>query len=197
MAEPRADIYARITAEIVSAIERGAGEWRMPWNHDGSSLAQAAQRCVRSNQPAASTSWRSGQLRAAAATGAASGAPYRQWSELGCQVRKGERATAIVFWKQTPRQEGAEMERDGFDRPEGDGLERRPRLLARGYSVFDAAQVDGYVPDEIPSLPESERIAHADAFFAALKIPIVTGAADACYRPAIDTVFMPAATRSP
>ena len=28
----RADVYARITAQIVAAIEAGAGEYRMPWH---------------------------------------------------------------------------------------------------------------------------------------------------------------------
>lgn len=40
MTENRADIYARITNEIVAAIESGAGEWKMPWRHDGSSVAR-------------------------------------------------------------------------------------------------------------------------------------------------------------
>ena len=40
MSERRADIYTSITAEIVSAIKNGPGEWRMPWNHDGSSIAR-------------------------------------------------------------------------------------------------------------------------------------------------------------
>lgn len=31
----RTDIYTRVTNEIVAAIEAGAGEWRMPWHHDG------------------------------------------------------------------------------------------------------------------------------------------------------------------
>ncbi len=31
----RASVYERITAEIIAAIERGAGQWRMPWHHDG------------------------------------------------------------------------------------------------------------------------------------------------------------------
>jgi antirestriction protein ArdC len=35
MAEARADVYARITGEIVAAIEAGAGKWKMPWHHDG------------------------------------------------------------------------------------------------------------------------------------------------------------------
>ena len=36
----RADVYSRITAEIIAAIEAGAGECRMPWHHDGASTAR-------------------------------------------------------------------------------------------------------------------------------------------------------------
>ena len=35
----RADVYTRITAEIIAAIEKGAGDWRAPWFHDGASAA--------------------------------------------------------------------------------------------------------------------------------------------------------------
>ncbi|MFZ4071811.1 MAG: ArdC-like ssDNA-binding domain-containing protein, partial [Caulobacterales bacterium] len=31
----RVSVYERITAEIIAAIERGAGNWKMPWHHDG------------------------------------------------------------------------------------------------------------------------------------------------------------------
>jgi antirestriction protein ArdC len=36
----RADVYTRVTADIIAAIEAGTGEWRMPWHHDGSSIAR-------------------------------------------------------------------------------------------------------------------------------------------------------------
>ena len=36
----RSDVYTRITDDIVAAIEQGAGEWQMPWHHDGSSIAR-------------------------------------------------------------------------------------------------------------------------------------------------------------
>jgi antirestriction protein ArdC len=39
-ATPRADVYSRITTEIVSAIEAGAGDWRMPWHHDGAATTR-------------------------------------------------------------------------------------------------------------------------------------------------------------
>ena len=36
----RADVYSRVTAEIIAAIEQGAGEWRAPWFHNGTSVAR-------------------------------------------------------------------------------------------------------------------------------------------------------------
>ncbi len=48
--------------------------------------------------------------------------------------------------------------------------DRRSRVFARGYSVFNAAQVDGYAAPALPVLPDAERIGHAEAFFAATGI---------------------------
>jgi hypothetical protein len=68
----RADIYTRITAEIVAAIEAGAGEWRMPWHHDGSSIARP--RNVASDRAYRGINIRCGSPPVAAATRAACGA---------------------------------------------------------------------------------------------------------------------------
>lgn len=191
MPECRADIYERITAEIVSAIEKGAGEWRMPWNHDGETITRPRNVC-------SDKVYRGINVLALWAAARRSGytagiwGTYRQWSQLGCQVRRGEKATLVVFWKQL-RSGGSEPddESGANDEEHAD----RPRFFARGYSVFNAMQVEGYVPPQLPGLSECERIARADTFFAALGIPIVTGAGRACYRRDIDTVFMPAFER--
>jgi antirestriction protein ArdC len=190
MPEQRTDIYTRITAEIATAIENGAGEWRMPWNHDGSSIARP--RNVVSDKGYRGINvlalWvaarRSGYLDGTWGT-------YQQWSQLGCQVRKGEKATTVVFWKQMNKHQRSDSDPGDADGANCDEHEGRPRFFARGYYVFNAMQVDGYILPNLPSLPDSERIARADAFFAALNIPIVTGGNEACYRPSIDTVFMP------
>jgi len=42
MTHDRTDVYTRITAEIVAAIEAGAGEFKMPWHHNGTSTARPA-----------------------------------------------------------------------------------------------------------------------------------------------------------
>jgi antirestriction protein ArdC len=49
MAEQRADVYSRITGEIVAAIEAGAGKWKMPWHHDGSATSRPIN--LASNKP--------------------------------------------------------------------------------------------------------------------------------------------------
>ena len=189
-ASPRTDVYSRITAEIVAAIENGAGEWRMPWHHDGSSIA-------RPRNVASDKGYRGINILAlwvaARRTGYTSGiwGTYQQWAQLGCQVRKGEKATTVVFWKELRKSDSGDAESDAADRSDDDNSHGRARFFARGYCVFNASQVDDYAPHDMPRLPEAERIARADAFFAALNIPIITCGDQACYRPDIDTVFMP------
>ena len=34
-ATDKRDVYARVTAQIVTAIEQGVGNWRMPWHTSG------------------------------------------------------------------------------------------------------------------------------------------------------------------
>jgi antirestriction protein ArdC len=190
MPEQRADIYTRITAEIATAIENGAGDCRMPWNHDGSSIARP--RNVTSDK-----GYRGINVLAlcvaARSCGYTSGAwgTYQQWTQQGCQVRRGEKATTVVFWKQMCGDDRADTDPNDARGVHRDEHEGRPRFFARGYCVFNATQVDGYAPPDLPRLPDSERIARADAFFAAPNIPIISGGNEACYRPGIDTVFMP------
>ncbi len=179
----RADVCTRITAEIVAAIEAGAGEWRMPWHHDGTSTARptnvgSAKRYRGINTVAL---W-----VAAMAAGYGEGlwGTYRQWQAAGAQVRKGERATTVVLWKEVPSAD------DVDDGPDDDGTGRR-RMLARAFSVFNIAQVDGYEPVPVAVLPETERLAHAEAFIANLSIETVFGGSEAYYQPSTDTVHMP------
>ena len=179
----RANLYEEITAKIVAAIEAGAGEWRMPWHHDGTSTARPIN--VGSRKP-----YRGVNVVALWVAAQAAGYPtglwgtYRHWQAVGAQVRRGERATTVVFWKSS-RVEPAE------DANSADAEREQPRFFARGYSVFNQAQVDGYVAPETPVLTESERVAHAEAFYANLCIPTAYGGAEACYVPSKDTVFMP------
>jgi antirestriction protein ArdC len=92
------DVYARVTDQIVTAIEHGVGTWRMPWRTSGRFAFSPIN--VSSRKPYRGINtvclW-----AAAHARGYERGewATYQQWLERGAQVRKGERATTVVFWK--------------------------------------------------------------------------------------------------
>ena len=152
--EGRADIYQRITDQIAGAIEAGAGKWHMPWHPGGDGTVQMLPVNAATGKPYRGVNtvvlWATAQ---AEGYSSAVWATYRQWAELGAQVRKGERASPVVFWKISDKDE-----REDDDAAE-DG--RGSRVFARGYSVFNVAQVDGYAAPALPVLPDAERIDHA------------------------------------
>jgi antirestriction protein ArdC len=112
-------------------------------------------------------------------------ATYQQWQERGAQVRKGEKATTVVFWK---------FASDSHESQDGEGEQHASTsrlLFTRGYSVFNAAQVDGYAPKPDPDRPIIERIEQADAFFQRIGATVKHGGNQAFYAPATDHIQMP------
>jgi antirestriction protein ArdC len=112
-------------------------------------------------------------------------ATYQQWQERGGQVRKGEKATTVVFWKFS--NSVTESQDDGEESPASSSR----LLFTRGYNVFNAAQVDGYTPKADPDQPIIERIAQADAFFGRIGATVKHGGNQAFYSPATDHIQMP------
>ncbi|ESZ11318.1 hypothetical protein X737_30090 [Mesorhizobium sp. L48C026A00] len=157
----------------------------MPWHHDGSAITTPVNVASRKTYRGVNviTLW-----AAAHAAGYPAGiwGTYRQWQEIGAQVRKGERGHLVVFWKMSDRDSGAERQ-EGAD----DHDEPARGMFARGYTVFNCTQVDGYTPPTVPVLPEAERIERAERFCAALSIDIRHGGSRACYIPSRDHVQMP------
>src|SRR6202051_4035048 len=144
-ATEKRDVYASVTAQIVTAIEQGVGTWRMPWHTNGRYAFSPIN--VASKKPYRGINtlclW-----AAAQAKGYERGewATYAQWAERGAQVRRGEKATLVVFWK---------FANNAADSQDGEQVSNHgSRLLfTRGYSVFNAAQVDGYAAKPDPDTP--------------------------------------------
>ena len=184
------DVYASVTAQIVQSIENGVGTWRMPWHTSGRFAFSPIN--VTSKKPYRGINtvclW-----AAAQAKGYERGewATYAQWQDRGAQVRKGEKATTVVFWKFAnsagESNNAGESQDDNSDTPaSGSRL-----LFTRGYSVFNAAQVDGYNPPADTDVPVPERIAHAEAFFGSIGADVRHGGNQAFYSPSTDHIQMP------
>jgi antirestriction protein ArdC len=108
---------------------------------------------------------------------------YRQWAESGAQVRKGEKAAYVVFYKEL--EFAAETETGDADTV--------TRLFARATPVFAAEQVDGYQPPAIDAPPATviTRIEQAEALVRATCVSIHHGGGRAFYRPATDSIQLP------
>jgi antirestriction protein ArdC len=176
----RQDIHAEITNKLIMAIEANPGEPVMPWRKSGKPLwlPENALTRKRYNGINIVSLW-----VAAETAGYAEPlwATYRQWQQLDAQVRKGEKASIIVFYKQY------DTDPDPDD-PEDDGKRR----VARASWVFNCAQVEGYTSPPRPEpLGPIQRILDADRFFAAIGARIVHGGEEAYYRPSTDTIHMP------
>ncbi len=138
-----APLYQQITDQIIAAIESGKANqsWRMPWHTTGAAIYAPVNAVSRKPYRGVNTLilWAAGDAK-----GYASGtwATYQQWQDSGAQVRRGEKATTIVFWK-VKAAKTAEDEED---------TEPEKRFFARAYHVFNADQVDGYAPPAAPQM---------------------------------------------
>ena len=178
--QERFDIHQHITDQIVAAIERGAGEFRLPWHRSAGNI-------MRPVNVVSKKAYRGVNILALWATAEEKGynsgtwGTYRQWAEIGAQVRKGEKAAFIVFYK--------ELE---YAAETGDA-EMTTRLFARATPVFAAEQVDGYQAPALDAPPATiiTPIEQAEAFVAATGASISHGGGRAFYRPSTDSIQLP------
>ena len=171
------DVYRTITDTIIAAIEQGAGNFVMPWH--GSGIARPQNALTRSDYHGINiiALWAEAYNR-----GFATGwwGTYRQWQDAGGQVRRGEQASTIVFFKRFE------------DEHESEQTEGRYRLFARASRVFNADQVDGW---EAPSSPyphgTAAVIPAVVALVEASGAEVRVGRDMACYRILEDCIEVP------
>lgn len=180
------DAYSRITNKIIADLEKGSLTWRKPWDSD--CLAGNITRPLRWND----APYNGINIVMLWATGAEMGytSPYwmtfNQVTELKASVKKGEKATLVVYADKIVKEE---------EKPDGEiSLKQIPFL--KGYNVFNANQITG-LPEKYYQLPEPKqvepksRIEELESFFAATKADITVGGYQACYNIGVDRVYMP------
>lgn len=176
----RADIYQTVTDTIIEAIENGiSGKFEMPW-HQINRIPENAKtgNCYQGiNIPLLWVYQIKNEYRLPV------WATYKQWTEIGAQVKRGEKGAPVVFYKTF------EIEaEDGQDDPQ-------TRIFARHSTVFNAAQVEGYdgaARAEAPSPALIENIGSADRLVQESAADIRHGGDQAYYVPAQDYIMMPA-----
>jgi antirestriction protein ArdC len=178
------DVHQEITNRIVAAIET-AGEFRLPWiKAKGGSMKRPVN--VASAKPYNGVNIVSLWVAAQAHDYPSHlWGTYRQWQERGCQVRRGEKSSLVVFYKK--------LEYDQTDEQSGE-TEQVERLMARASFVFNASQVDGFQLETDEAIPDEsafDPIERAETFVKAIGATIEEGGDRACYIPSTDMIRMP------
>jgi antirestriction protein ArdC len=182
----RADIYEQVTNQIIQCIEAGAGDWQMPWHKSGSGLNRPINIDTGNSYRGINvvSLWASAQMRD---FNTGTWGTYRQWQKQGCQVRKGEKSSLVIFYKEFTVED---------DTAETDEPTCEIRRVARASYVFNADQVDGY---DIPTPPEQSEPVHrcqaAEEFIMATGADIRHGGQRAFYQTGDDFIQMPDETR--
>jgi antirestriction protein ArdC len=175
------DLYQTVTDRVIALMQEHGANWVNPFKKAGVAYQPT--------NPITGKAYRGINtfLLATTAYGAPYWAGYGQWAEKKCQVRRGERATMIVYWKMLEKTTVVDGEAKKTTRP-----------MLRYLAVFNAAQVDGeyaagLVAAPVPEKPcEAAMIATADAVFAATGARIVSDrSARAFYSPSEDFIHMP------
>ena len=182
----KADVYERVTNQIVAELEKGVRPWMKPWNAEHA--AGRITRPLRAN----GIPYRGINVLMLWAEAVTKGytAPiwmtFKQALELKAHVRKGEKGSLVVYASSITRTE--------TDADTGEESERHIPFL-KGYTVFNVEQIEGlpaqYHAPAVKPLDGIERIARAEAFFAATGADVRHGGNRACYNISQDFIQMP------
>jgi antirestriction protein ArdC len=180
--ENRFDVYRAVTQNIIEAIEAGASAFVMPWHGEGAAIGKPENAHTHMEYHGINVValWAQACL-----SGFKRGywASYKQWQHVGAQVKRGERGTAIVFFKRL-----VELETEGGE----DETQSRRRLVARASYVFNADQVEGWQPPTpAPKTDLVETLTTADAFVCTTGARIIHGGSQAFYSIPEDAIRLP------
>jgi antirestriction protein ArdC len=184
----------RVTAQISALLERGVRPWIRPW--DDIATPDALVLPLRS----CGTPYHGMNVIALWAAILESGFKSRHWFTfkqalaLNACVRKGERGSYVVYYTELTSKAG-----EGAV-PSPDDTSETRRIL-RGYTVFNADQIDGLPldfyakPDAEPAplspITKSEDEARLAALFARVPVTIRHGGNRAFYSKSADFIQMP------
>lgn len=127
------DVYQIVTDRVMAALEMEEVPWQRPWCcfNGGAYNRVSGKHYSLINQMLLT---HTGEY-----------ATFKQWTELGGKVRKGEKGEMVVFFKWPDQKEDSQTEDNKEETQEYD-RSRKPVL--RYYKVFHISQVEGVEPLE-------------------------------------------------
>jgi hypothetical protein len=172
------DLYKTITDAIVEALEKGAANFEMPWHQNFESPVNASTgKFYRGLNVVAL--WAAAYVKNYSTP---YWATFKQWQELGANVKKGEKSTLGMYFSTIDK-----VVTDASGNHEVDSY-----FLVKPFFLFNADQVEGWEKPAAPLLNEAKTLAHVDAFVKQTLADIRSIDDRAYYSPLLDFINMPA-----
>ena len=176
-----ASIYRTVTDSIIAELESGVVPWVRPWKSQASPFPENVVSKRRYRGVNILLLWATAATRGFGNPGWLT---FRQAQSLGGSVRKGEKATTIVYADKVTR-----VDKDADD----DAVTADIHFL-KFYWVFNVEQTVG-LPAEYyaapSSKPDGQRHAHAEVFLSRIGAPVRHGGDRAYYSPGQDVIVLP------
>jgi antirestriction protein ArdC len=144
------DFRQEVTDNIVQMLERGVAPWQKPWEPGASSLGVPFN-------PTSERAYRGGNAIHLMATNLQRGyqdprwMTYKQASDNGWQVRRGEKGTQIEYWEakevsDKTKPSPSDGPGDASTNNGNNAGAEKSRFIHRVYTVFNGQQIDGIPP---------------------------------------------------
>jgi antirestriction protein ArdC len=163
-------VYQIVTEQIVKQLEAGVAPWHRPWT------TELPKNLVSKREYRGINVF----LLASRGYGSPYWLTYKQATEQGGNVRRGEHGSKVVFWK---------IDKYETDDADGQTVAKTSAIL-RYYTVFNVEQCDGITASGSEKV--NNPIAECERIVAGMpNPPAMAQDARAWYRPANDTVGIP------
>ena len=189
MATVKKPFHEIVAENLIKQLEAGTAPWQRPWNPGDSGAFLPYNPATDNRYKGINSLYLLSQDRDDQRW-----MTYKQATEVGAQVRKGEKGTGIQYWKFLDEH----IKKDAAGKPllDNDGKSvkelvklERPRVFFA--TVFNAEQIDGLPP--IQRKPQTwDPIERAEGILATCGVAIHYNGSDrAFYRPSTDSIHLP------
>lgn len=183
-------VYEIITEQILKKLESGVIPWRKPWR--GGAAFQPKSFASRKPYRGINV-WLLGMAAQEKGYSSPYWITYKKAQTLGGQVRKGEKSTVAVFWKQLEREKVSDSGKIEIER----------HFMLRYYRLFNLEQIDDLdenklpadaIPDDTEETLDFTPIEYCEGIASNMpNKPAIEHSNErrAYYRPSSDTVHLP------
>ena len=179
----REDLYQKVTDAIVAELEKGVAPWVKPWRTLDARFGGGPFNGYTARGYRGVNVWL--LLIAMAQKGYQDPRwfTFRQAQTLGAHVKKGEKSTMVIFWKQHSFQQK--------DSESGVQEEKKVPFL-RSYALFNAEQCEDLAPlTKAEQLPNELRYQQVETLFSKHAVDVRHGGDKAFFVPSLDFIQMP------